>query len=965
MKTRVTAVLVVRQGGEHLARTLDAIRQLDRKPDVLIAVDNSAKQSASAQLTAFGPSQILTGSPKLSFGESLELAGKSFPAATGPEDFLWMLAQDSAPAPAALSGLLAALEVSPSVAVAGPKQMDWDDVEMIHEFGLSLSPGGRTISLVHEELDQGQHDQMSDVLAVGGNGMLVRQQVWTQLSGFDDHLRVVDDALDFCVRARLAGHRVSVVPSARVLTAGDGVIGANGEKTSRGAKRRERHYRTAQLYRRLTYSSGFMLFWHWLGLIPSAIFRAFGLMLGKRPGAVGGEFRAAFSAAFSGGAVNRARRAIRSQRHASWSVLAGVRLSRADVRRRNTLAREAAYVRTHGERVPLRFFTGGGAWVFLALSVVSLIAFSPLIGANALAGGAVLPLATTFTSLWSNVGFGLLPGAFQLTGPADTFGLIVALIGSTTWWQPSLSFVFLWFFAMPLAGLGAWFLAARMTQRAGIRAFIAVGYALAPSLLSALNEGRPTAVLAHLLLPWLFFAGIRAARSWSASATTALLFAAVIACSPSLTPALLVIWIGTLLLTGRSVGHYLAIPLPAIALVTPMIILQGFSLNFVGLAADPGPAVGFAVAPNWQQGLGFPVEGLGGWLEFASVLPWALPAASILVLILLGVLLALAFIGLFSQYPIRAQISLVVALLGLATAILGSGLAINYDGAVPVGIWPGAGLSLAWLGLIVAAATGASILRRFSFYPVIAGIAAVGILAIPALAAVPLSNSLVKSGPGQTLPAYVVAQSAITPNIGTLILTAQPDGGLGSELVRGTGLTLESVSTYVSTGGGFSENEKVLANVVADLASASGAEAADELKTLGIGFVLLTSPNTVHDKAATAAALAMESRVRATLDSNSTLNIVGITDYGLLWRFPGYSATATKLPAPAIAVQPWRSLILAVQGLIILLTLLLAIPTGGDRAPVAPRRRIPGLVEGDEADESIDPLSGVHDDEEN
>ena len=965
MKTRVTAVLVVRQGGEHLARTLDAIRQLDRKPDVLIAVDNSAKHSASAQLTAFGPSQVLTGSPKLSFGESLELAAKSFPAATGPDDYLWFLAQDSAPTPSSLSALLAALEVSPSVAVAGPKQMDWDDVEMIHEFGLSLSPGGRTISLVHEELDQGQHDQMSDVLAVGGNGMLVRQQVWSALAGFDDHLRVVDDALDFCVRARLAGHRVSVVPSAQVLTAGDGVIGANGEKTPRGAKRRERHYRTAQLYRRLTYSSGFMLFWHWLGLLPSAIMRAFGLMLAKRPGAVSGEFRAAFSAAFSGGAVNRARRAIRSQRQASWSVLTGVRLSRAEVKRRNTLAREAAYVRAHGERIPLRFFTGGGAWVFIALTVVSLIALSPLIGANALAGGAVLPLATTFTSLWSNVGFGLLPGAFQLTGPADTFGLIVALIGSITWWQPSLSFVFLWFFAMPLAGMGAWFLAARMTQRAGIRAFIAIGYALAPSLLSALNEGRPAAVLAHLFLPWLFFAGIRAARSWSASATTALLFAAVIACAPSLTPALLVIWIGTLLLTGRSGSHYLAIPLPALALLTPMIILQGFSLNFVGLAADPGPAVGFAVAPNWQQGLGFPVEGLGGWLEFASVLPWALPAASILVLILLGVLLALAFIGLFSQYPIRAQIALVVALLGLATAILSSGLAINYDGEVPVGIWPGAGLSLAWCGLIVAAATGASILRRFSFYPVIAGIAAATVLAIPALAAVPLSNSLVKAGSGQTLPAYVVAQSAITPNIGTLILTAQPGGGLGYQLVRGTGLTLESVSTYVSTGGGFTENEKVLATVVANLASASGPEAADQLRTLGVGFVLLTSANTVHDKAPTAAALGMESRVRATLDSNSTLNIVGITDYGLLWRYPNYSAGATQLPAPAIAVQPWRSIILVVQGLIILMTLLLAIPTGAVSASAAPRRRIPGLIEGEDLGESIDPLSGVHDDEEN
>jgi GT2 family glycosyltransferase len=34
MKTRVTAVIVARQGGEHLARTLDALSKQTRKPDV-------------------------------------------------------------------------------------------------------------------------------------------------------------------------------------------------------------------------------------------------------------------------------------------------------------------------------------------------------------------------------------------------------------------------------------------------------------------------------------------------------------------------------------------------------------------------------------------------------------------------------------------------------------------------------------------------------------------------------------------------------------------------------------------------------------------------------------------------------------------------------------------------------------------------------------------------------------------
>jgi len=965
MKTRVIAVLVVREGGDHLARTLEGIRRQTRKPDVLLVVDNSAKEAARAQLNAFGASLVIPGSPKFSFGESLEVASRSFPAVESGDDYLWFLAQDSAPTSSALAELLAALEVAPSVAIAGPKQMNWEDPDYIHEFGLTLSQGGRTISLVHDELDQGQHDQMSDVLAVGGNGMLLRQQLWVELGGFDPHLRVVDDALDFCVRARLAGHRVSVVPAAKVLTAGDGVIGARGDNTGRARKKRERQYRSAELYRRLVYATGFALFWHWLGLLPSAVVRSLGQLLAKRPGAVSGEYRAALSAAFSGGAVGHARRRLRATKNSPWAALAALKISRADVRRRNALAQEAARIRQHGERRPLRFFTGGGAWVTLGLFVVSLIALSPLVGANAISGGALLPLGNDLGELWSQVGFGLRAGAFQLTGPGDAFAVIAALLGSLTWWQPSLSLVLLWFAAIPLAGLGAWFLAARLTERAGIRGFIAVAYALAPTLLSALNEGRPTAVLAHLILPWVFFTGIRAARSWSASATTALLFAAVVACAPSLTPALLIVWLGSLLLTGRSIAHYLAIPLPAVALAAPLVVMQVFNLNLFGLAADPGPAVDAAIAPNWQIALGFPVEGLGGWLQSVSILPWALPAASVVVLIFVSVLLALAFVGLFSQYPIRAQLSLLVALLGLATAVLASGLSVSYAGSVAVPIWPGNGLSLAWLGLAVAAGTGASILRQFSFYPVTVGLAAVVLLAIPALAAAPLSNTLVRASNGNTLPAYVVAQSAITPNVGTLVLTPQPRGGLGYTLVRGTGLTLASTSTYVTTGSGVGLQERRLAELVTNVVSVSDSDIASELKTLGVGFVLLTPAETYAGSPVTAAAQAMTSRVRAALDSNSTFGIVGITDAGLLWRYPGFSSTAINLPQPSIPVEPWRTIILAVQALIILLTLLLAIPTGNVRTDIEPRRKLPGLIEGDEIFDSVDPLAGELDVEEN
>ena len=940
MNPRVTAIIVAQQGGEHLARTLEALRGQSRRPDIVLAVDNSAKGTAKADFLALAPAQIISLSDKISYGEAVELASRVVPVAASPDDFLWLLAQDSAPEPDALAALLGALEVSPSVGIAGPKQMDWRAPDRIREFGLTLTRGGKTISLVIDELDQGQHDQLSDIMAVGANGMLLRQSLWHELGGFDPHLRVVDDAVDFCVRARLAGHRIIVVPSARVLTAGDGVIGLPEATTMRASKREARLRRSAELYRRLVYVPGGAVFWHWLGLLPSAIVRGLGQLLAKNPGAVGGEFRAALSAAFSGGAVGRARRSIRVSRRASWSALAMLRMSRSEVRRRSVLAREAAHIIVHGEKRPLHFFATGGGWSVLALLAVSIAAFSPLLGAATLAGGALLPLGATPFELWQQVGYGWRDNAAGLVGAADPFAGILAILGSATWWQPSFSLVLLWFAALPLAGLGAWFLVSRMSERAGIRAFAAVAYGLSPTLLIALLDGRPAAVLAHLFLPWLFFAGIRSARSWSASATTSLLFAAVVACAPSLAPALLAVWVGSVILTGRYVARYLAIPLPAAVLFAPLVLTQLFAGNPLGLLSDPGAAVGYAVAPSWQVALGFPTAGLGAWFDAAGALPWALPAASILVLILVGVVAALAVAGLFSAHPIRAQLAVAISLLGLITAVLASGIQVAFVGGQVVPIWAGAGLSLMWLGLVVAGATGMSFLRKFSIYPAVVGLVAVTLVALPLLTTMNSGGGLVAPSNGKVLPAYVVAQAQLDPGVGTLVLTPQPGGELGATLTRGTGPTLEGMSTLVTTRTTFTSADSALATLVGNLASNSGVESAAQLTDLGIGFIVLTPPQTAVDTAASSTSQATATRVKTGLDSNPDITAVGITDAGLLWRFAGGLGETPGAQTPASATEPVRSLVISAQALVILLTLLLAIPTGAPRSDIRPKRRV-------------------------
>jgi phage tail protein X len=132
-----------------------------------------------------------------------------------------------------------------------------------------------------------------------------------------------------------------------------------------------------------------------------------------------------------------------------------------------------------------------------------------------------------------------------------------------------------------------------------------------------------------------------------------------------------------------------------------------------------------------------------------------------------------------------------------------------------------------------------------------------------------------------------------------------------------------------------------------------------------VGFILLTPPLQAVGQDVSPDAQTISARVKATLDANPGVEIVGKTDAGLLWRFPGYSAAATTIPEPSLPVEPWRLLILSGQALVILLTLLLAIPTGTVMSDLRPKRYLPGLIEGDEELVRADPLAGDQDVEQN
>src|SRR5690606_31601763 len=99
--------------------------------------------------------------------------------------------------------------------------------------------------------------------------------------------------------------------------------------------------------------------------------------------------------------------------------------------------------------------------------------------------------------------------------------------------------------------------------------------------------------LVHILLPWLFHTASVAHRSWGAAGAGSLVFAAVVACSPSLAPALLLLWLIALAIVigaGRLVGviRLFWLLVPALALFTPLVVWQIGHGSLWALLADPG-----------------------------------------------------------------------------------------------------------------------------------------------------------------------------------------------------------------------------------------------------------------------------------------------------------------------------------------------------------------------------------------
>lgn len=744
----VRAVVVSDGLSGRLASVLDALAAQDPAPDhvdlVLAAGATIDSLSSPLDLTVHSTDAS-------SVGGAVAAALAAAPGEDG--EMLWILHDDSAPLPGALAALSATARKRRRAEVIGAAQVRWDDASRLVSLGTTTTRlGARRVTLVDEDdVYQGQYDARDDVLAVSLAGALVRRDTWERLEGLEPAYDGWGDSLDFCRRVWRSGGDVVVVPQARIRHAQERLYGvrdatvadhtAPGPRPSARGSRRDTYAarRAAEWLHALIFARWWALPVVVAALALSTVWRAIvrvvrndGRMLAAElavPFRVVGHLPSLWPAR---GRLTRTAGRGRAARATERALLATGRQVRHDIRVRSwgeyetwrAASAPSDVVRTeleHSRRRTWRTFAVLAAamaavtWALHGDWIWGVVRGQMLVGDTlGVTDGSVGELWDRALGGWTEQALGapsidaglaplLMPLAVVPGGLAVGLGLLVA--------------------AAPLwAALAAWAAAGAVTRSLVFRVIAAAAYALVPTFLVAIDEGRVAAVTVHVLAP-LVLLGILRAGGWhrgervangehfpertepslSAGMAAAVALAMCVIAAPLLAvPAIVAAGVLAVIARGCRLAM-LAVAIPTLAVALPgfmAAIAQGIGTGDAWsiLAREPGPS-----APSSASALDLlldPWQGVDG-------IPGALaPAGTAFVLTVL-VAVALAVLG-GRRWPLTAA-GIVLMGTGISVAIAQSATVVSPDAGVGTSVangWAGPGLTWVALGALLVVGAG-------------------------------------------------------------------------------------------------------------------------------------------------------------------------------------------------------------------------------------------------------------------
>ena len=717
----VAAVVVTRNPGSWLEQALQSLGSQDYPSVAVLVVDAASEEDPSERIAGALPDAFVRRVPRSGFAAAANEALHTVRNAT----FLLICHDDVVLDPAAVRLMLGEAFRS-NAGIVGPKIVDADDPEVLLEVGRSIDPFGNPHTGIEPgELDQEQHDGVRDVFYVSDTAMLVRTDLFHELGGFDASRFPGAEDLDLCWRARLAGARVLVAPDARVQhhqAAEDRGDGAAPDASTMARNR----IRTV-----LTLSSARTLLWVVPVGVAASFVEALLLTVTLRRGRVRSALGAWWWNLRHFRQIRRARREARRDRQIDDRDLRQLRARGARLRgivaehvatdeRVRSFAdagRSAVSAATERARQPLFALAAVLALVWVIGSRHLLTGGVPAVGTFARWPG-ILDTLSTYASGWRYTGLG--------SSTAAPPGLVaMAGITTTLFGADGLAHTLVVVLAFPVGGYGAYRLTRGIAQSSAPAIVAALAYALNPVPRNAIAAGRLGPLALFALGPFLVSIvlrhaeRVRGAEQGRRAVTGLLGLGALLAFTTAwypLAPLLLFAVAAAIMLAAPLVGGFRlgvrVLVASALGAVVAVLLLVPWSVALLGAGDDPS-ALGFSFRPRLDlvDVLRFHTGPAGGgWAA------WGLVAAAAMAL-LLGR-------GPRFTWATRAWI---MALIGWALVWLPARFAP--DVSVPA---PEAALSLAALGVAVAAGLGVSVFvedvrgRGFGLREAVALVAAAG-----------------------------------------------------------------------------------------------------------------------------------------------------------------------------------------------------------------------------------------------
>jgi GT2 family glycosyltransferase len=539
----VTAVIVAHDGATWLPRVIQALLDQTRPVQRAVAVDTGSRdRSGSVLASLLGQAVVFGMDRSTGYGAAVSralqhrAANANIPGPSGPSgrsageqvEWVWLLHDDSEPAPDALEQLLRGAAETRSAAVLGPKLRDWADRQVILEAGITIDTTGRRITGIEpREVDQGQHDGDRDCLAVGSAGMLVRRDVWDSVGGFDPGMALFREDVDFCWRVHAAGYRVRVITDAVMFHVEASARRRRPISVARRPRQLDRRNAMLTLIGNLP---AMPMLVSTAGNVAISILRALFFLFGKRLAAGLDELAAV------GSVLGHPLRLLAMRRRRARGRRTAYGRLRRDLPPGRSLRRIAEFLASalsksgqadtagshHATDDPdeadflltdtglaQRILTNPGVLLFLGLTVIALVAERSLIGSGPLGGGELIPAWGGASGLWSQYLQGFHPVGIGSGSSAPPYLAIIAALATLLGGKPWLAIDVIMLGCVPLAGISAFLAVRRVTRSTPVRVWAAASYALLPVAMGAIAAGRIGTAAAFVLVPVIALLGGR------------------------------------------------------------------------------------------------------------------------------------------------------------------------------------------------------------------------------------------------------------------------------------------------------------------------------------------------------------------------------------------------------------------------------------------------------------------------